>query len=329
MAIFCSTIIPTVGRATLARAVASVLEQDVNPALCEVIVVNDAGKPLAAEAWQHDPRVTLLNTARRERGAARNTGAAVARGRYLHFLDDDDYLLPGALAIFQALAAARPEACLLYGATLLADRQGQPVITLRQALPEQCFLHTMAGEWIPLQSSLVEAKTFFRIGAFNPLIPGAEDIDLMRRITLREVAVATPEVVASVEMGETNSTTDYGRHPRFSRAAREQILNESGVFARLRAGAQDAAWRGRLVRIYLTSAVWNLRRGRVFTAGSRTLAAAGGVVTGAASLFSASFWRAVRSGYESEAFLRGFAAEQKQVERRMTDAERRIQAQRG
>jgi hypothetical protein len=40
----------------------------------------------------------------------------------------------------------------------------------------------MAGEWIPLQASLIEAKTFFTVGGFNPLITGPEDIDLLRRI---------------------------------------------------------------------------------------------------------------------------------------------------
>lgn len=326
---FCSTIIPTVGRASLARAVASVLDQPLPPESIQVIVVNDGGRPLPAEAWHADPRVTVIDTQRRERGAARNVGAAVARGRYLHFLDDDDYLLPGSIAAFQQLAAQRPDAAVLYGVTLLADRQGQPVIHLRHNLPEICFLQTMAGEWIPLQASLIEATAFFRTGGFNPLIPGAEDIDLMRRMTLRELAVATAVEVACVEMGETNSTTDYGRHPRFSRAAREAILNERGAWSRLRRSAASPAWHGRLVRIYLTSVAWNLRRGRLFTAGSRLLAAAGGLVAGGGSLFSAAFWRAVRSGYESEAFLDGFAAEQKRVERRMTDAQRRAQTQRG
>jgi len=46
---FCSTIIPTIGRATLARAVQSVLEQDFTAADYEVIIVNDSGKPLPAD----------------------------------------------------------------------------------------------------------------------------------------------------------------------------------------------------------------------------------------------------------------------------------------
>jgi hypothetical protein len=139
------------------------------------------------------------------------------------------------------------------------------------------------------------------------------------------VAVATAAEVACVEMGETNSTTDYGRHPRFSRAARETILDERGAWSRMRRSASSPAWHGRLARIYLTSAVWNLRERRLFTALGRLVAGAADVITAPASLFSGAFWRAVRTGYESEAFLQGFADAQRPVERRMGDAQARRQ----
>ena len=97
---FCSTVIPTIGRSTLSRAVCSVLQQSFTADEFEVIVVNDSGSPLPDADWQHSDHVRVLHTNRRERSVARNTGAAIAEGRYLHFLDDDDWLLPGALKTF-------------------------------------------------------------------------------------------------------------------------------------------------------------------------------------------------------------------------------------
>jgi len=75
---FCSTIIPTISRPTLARAVQSVLEQDFTAADFEVIVVNDSGKPLPADERQKSKRVHVLETNRRERSMARNIGAAIS-----------------------------------------------------------------------------------------------------------------------------------------------------------------------------------------------------------------------------------------------------------
>src|SRR5215204_4702450 len=101
--VFCSTIIPTMGRPSLERAVLSVLNQRFDAAKVEVIVVNDSGKPLPKADWQDCARVRVISTIRRERCVARNTGSAIARGRYLHFLDDDDIILPGAMEAFWAL----------------------------------------------------------------------------------------------------------------------------------------------------------------------------------------------------------------------------------
>ena len=47
----------------------------------EVIVVNDSGQPLPDMDWQHCPRVRVIDTNRRERSVARNTGAAIAQGK--------------------------------------------------------------------------------------------------------------------------------------------------------------------------------------------------------------------------------------------------------
>lgn len=315
---FCSTIIATVGRSSLDRAVASVLQQALTDADHEVIVVNDSGAPLPPAAWQSNPRTRILHTNQRERSMARNSGAAAAHGRFLHFLDDDDSLAPNALQHFYALAA-QSGAAWLYGGSQLVDRQGQPLIQLHHQLAGNCFLQVMAGEWVPLQASLIDSAAFFACGGFHPLLSGPEDIDLLRRIALRYDLAGTTAVVASITRGDAGSTTDYAHHPEQSRRAREQILAAPEVWPRLRhAVAQQtedaAAWHGRIARIYLTSLVWNLQRRRTWTAASRAVyGLAAGLLAGP-RLASGSFWRAMRHPYASETFARGFAAAQRVTE---------------
>src|SRR5262249_7210631 len=159
----CSTIIATIGRATLSRAVESVLAQTLPPGLaCEVIVVNDSGRPLPPAAWQQAPNVRVLATDRQERSIARNTGAAAARGQYLHFLDDDDWMLPGAFASFHT-AAQPSQAGFIYGRTRMLDRahrmllelsyertelvtaRRQPLLTFEAVMDGNCAIELMSG----------------------------------------------------------------------------------------------------------------------------------------------------------------------------------------
>jgi glycosyltransferase involved in cell wall biosynthesis len=302
--VFVSTIIPSVGRQTLSRAVESVLAQDNSFLNFEVIVVNDSGEPLPEASWQRSGKVQILHTHHRERSIARNTGAAVAKGNYLHFLDDDDWLAPGAYRYFWELSQSGP-ANWLYGVTQLLNREGITMIQLRHSLAGNCFLQVMAGEWIPIQSSLIDRATFMRVGGFNPLLAGPEDIDLLRRVSLVADLAETPHLVSYVVWGEEGSTTDYTRHPPASRAAREMILESPGIFTRMHTSAASPFWHGRMLRVYLTSVIWNLRHRRPFSAISRLLYASACALVAGRSLFSADFWQAVSQPYESLTFQRG------------------------
>lgn len=301
---FSSTIIPTIGRPALDRAVQSVLEQSFNAAEFEVIVVNDSGKPLAEAAWQQDPRVRIVTTNRRERSVARNTGAALAQGEYLHFLDDDDWIVDGALDSFYALAQTT-SAHWLYGRTQLIDRQERPLLQLDHGIEGNGFAQTMAGEWIPLQSSMIQTTAFFNIGGFEPLISGPEDIDLLRRIALHGDLASMDAVVAFLGMGAEGSSTDTARHAERSRWAREKILQQPSVFRRMKGSANQSTWRGRWVRIYVTSALWNLKKGNLLIAISRLLHGLAALVYSLPDWFDAQFWHALATSYESGTFAVG------------------------
>lgn len=301
-----STIIPTVGRPTLTRAVESVLTQPlVESSAHEVVVVNDSGERLQPQPWMNAPNVRVMDTMRHERSVARNTGAAVARGTYLHFLDDDDWLAPGGLVALLARALAE-NAAWVYGATQLVDRSGKPLIVLRHNYEGNAALQAIAGEWFPLQSALIRADVFFQVGGFNALLAGPEDIDLARRILLQESIVYTHQIVAVVGMGSANSTTDYGRQAEKSRAAREIILRQPDIRRRLQAGVTDSQWQGRLTRVYTTSAIWNFQRRRGFTSASRLTSTVASLRYRPADLFDRGFWQGLTKAYASETFARGF-----------------------
>jgi len=298
---FSSTIIPTINRASLSRAVYSVLEQDFKAEEFEVIVVNDSGTPLPDMEWQHSERVQVINTNRRERSVARNTGAAIARGRYLHFLDDDDILLPGALNAFWRLDQEQSDAIWLYGSYRSVDNDANLVEEIRPGVTGNIFAILIAGEGIPFQVSLLNTKYFFKAGAFDPTITGVEDRDVGRRMGTLGVVAYTHEQVAQIRIGEQGSTTNWSILGEDDRWGREKAFRISNSYAHLWASANScqshgvsspAYWRGRVCRAYLASLIWNIERKNYLTAVGRALA---GAVFAGFSFLSSKFWLGVRN----------------------------------
>jgi len=119
-----STIIPSIGRTTLSHTVQSVIDQQCSGAEFEIIIVNDSGQPLPKLSWMETPNLQIIDTNRRERSVARNTGAAIARGKYLHFLDDDDWLLPNAFDHFWKLICPS-NAAMYYGGYRFVNANGK------------------------------------------------------------------------------------------------------------------------------------------------------------------------------------------------------------
>jgi GT2 family glycosyltransferase len=105
-----TVVIPTYNTASfLHESVASVLQQDVPKRDVEIVVVDDGSADDVPSALApFGESVRYLRQANAGAAAARNRGVSVSCGRYVTFLDADDYWLPGRLSAMLELAALSP-----------------------------------------------------------------------------------------------------------------------------------------------------------------------------------------------------------------------------
>lgn len=98
------------------------LKSIIDQSLCEIeiICVNDGSTDSSLSILQYyagiDKRVQVINQDNHGAGAARNTGMAAAKGKYLAFLDADDLYLPGALETCYKCAEEKNIDILMFGA---------------------------------------------------------------------------------------------------------------------------------------------------------------------------------------------------------------------
>ncbi|MBM4275039.1 MAG: glycosyltransferase [Deltaproteobacteria bacterium] len=182
-----SVIIPTYNRAGwVAQAVDSVLAQTYRD--LELLVVDDGSTDLTLEALgPFLGRIKLLRRAVRGGvSAARNLGAAAARGEWLAFLDSDDRWLPEKLARQMAYLTAHPE-YLLCQTEEIWIRRG-----VRVNPPRHCrkaggdiFLPSLERCLVSPSAVVLNRRLFEDHGGFDESLPAAEDYDLWLRLTWR------------------------------------------------------------------------------------------------------------------------------------------------
>jgi glycosyltransferase involved in cell wall biosynthesis len=188
---YVSVIIPAWNAAAfLPSAVDSVLAQSFDD--IEVIVVNDGSPDTAAlerviAPYRSDPRVRYLVQENQGPGGARNTGVLAATGRYVAFLDADDWWTPSYLAAQLEQVRTNPELDLVYcdallvgtsplaGRTFMATTPSEGAVTLESLIALRCN--------VPTTCTLARRDAIIGAGLFDPQLRRCEDFDLWLRMS--------------------------------------------------------------------------------------------------------------------------------------------------
>lgn len=177
------------------RAVESVLTQTLAP--CEVIVVDDGSTDRGAEAVAAlgSPLVRVVRQENAGVSAARNRGAAEARGSHVAFLDADDYWRDGYLAKIRDLTLRYP-GCGLYAAAFdiaSGDRLYPNRHPSHEGMVEEFFREAMSAYICQPSAVVIPRDIFLASGGFPPGMKLGEDLWFWIRMADRWPVCFTPE----------------------------------------------------------------------------------------------------------------------------------------
>jgi len=198
-----SVIIPTPNRANeLADTLACLQRQSLAAAEYEIVVVDDGSSPpVRLPENKENPSCSLVRLEGVERSAARNAGAAAARGRFIVFVDDDISVGTDFLEVHLRAHAEWPDALVVGAVRLPNNFLVTPFGRFRQKL-EQCGIPQTRGlkttrNLCTAANMSVPRDLFHRLGGFDCLLMSSEDQDFALRHTAREGKIAfIPEAEA-------------------------------------------------------------------------------------------------------------------------------------
>jgi glycosyltransferase involved in cell wall biosynthesis len=200
----------------IARALSSLKMQDTKHS--EVIVVDNNSTDKTVEvardfSAQESVPIRIVREYQQGEAAARNRGILEAKGKYIQFLDADDYLLPG--KVNRHLALAKYGSDFIIGASQRIFLSGK----VFEVVPLQDFWQGLcSGKFGDSNSNFYTKEILQRIGGFDESIAIGTDIDLYFRLLCFAKNIIIDETVGSVyvdrageRMSDSNVVREYAR----------------------------------------------------------------------------------------------------------------------
>jgi len=176
----------------------------------EVIAVDDGSTDDAAAIIEREfPGVRLVRTPNRGASRARNIGTELATGEFIQYLDADDLLLPGKIAI-QLEALERSGADVAYGdwqgLALTEDGEFHPAEITARRMERSPEIELFADFWCPPAVYLFRRRIVERVGGWNESLPVIQDARFALDCALcGGVFVYCPGVMANYRIHGTES----------------------------------------------------------------------------------------------------------------------------
>jgi glycosyltransferase involved in cell wall biosynthesis len=221
-----SVIIPTFNRWPMVQdAVESVLNQ--HPQTYELIVVDDGSTDGTAQRLKgYGCHLHLVSQPRRGVAAARNLGVRLSKGRYISFLDSDDFWLPGKLEVQTAFMEENAEIQICQTEEIWIRRGVRVNPKERHRKPcGDIFRPSLALCLVSPSAVMMTRELFERVGGFDEAFPVCEDYDLWLRIAVENPVSLIPESLVVKRGGHPDQLSQSVRGlDRFRILALQKLL---------------------------------------------------------------------------------------------------------
>ena len=151
----------------------------------ELIIVDDGSTDNTRQVvQQYGDKLQYLYQDNQGVAAARNRGIALSRGKWLVFLDQDDYILPDKLTLQVACFQAQTHLGIINSGWYFVNSEGQVIGEVKpwENLPQLTLADWVVWKPIFLGAMMFEREWLAQVGGFDPRLQQTCDVELVLRL---------------------------------------------------------------------------------------------------------------------------------------------------
>lgn len=190
-----SVIIPSYNHGNyLRRAIGSALAQTYKNV--EILVVDDGSTDNTREVAESFSGVIYIYQNNQGLSAARNTGIDHSKGKYILFLDADDWLAADALHKNLKMLMDHPGSAFVSGGHVKINDAGEILEEVKEVVSTDHYLHFLQGNYVGMHATVLYSRWIFDTFRFDTSLRACEDYDLYLKISRKYPVLHHPEVIA-------------------------------------------------------------------------------------------------------------------------------------
>ncbi len=193
----------------LADAIDSVKRQTYNS--IEIVVIDDGSTDETASVVATFPNVKYVYQENAGLSAARNRGVNESTGKYLMFLDADDWLMHEAVAINLSHLKRNKHCVMVAGGHVKVNAFGEEWERQTTLVEKNHYEELLKGNFIGMHGAVMYLRTVFNEFRFDPLLPACEDYDLYLRVARKYPVCMHGYIIAAYRFHQSNMSADHVR----------------------------------------------------------------------------------------------------------------------
>lgn len=191
----------------LAQAIESVQQQTYQP--IEIVVVDDGSTDNTREVAKQFASVKYVFQNNAGLSAARNKGLKESTGKFLVFLDADDWLYPEGVAINLNYLKRNKHCVLVSGTHDKVDNWGNVIGEEQKVVEKNHYCELLQGNYIGMHAAVMYHRILFTEFQFDTTLKACEDYDLYLKIARKYMICSHEHKIAAYRIHNSNMSHDY------------------------------------------------------------------------------------------------------------------------